>query len=176
GTWFTAHAGSSTFIWANFGPVSPNAAAVEINVREGCFIPSVPGLAYISLDGLELRQGACQWAPPTRPQRGLINTLGGNHWTIQRCRISDAKNVGICGASGKGGYAQGHHRIVANLVERCGQAGIAGERGLNASLIEGNLIQDINFKRAYGGYETGGIKFHNSADLILKNNIIRRVF
>ena len=69
----------------------------------------------------------------------------------------------------------GHHHVRYNLIDHCGQTGISGQRGWTGSIIEGNVIQDINTKRQFGGEESGGIKIHCSADLLIKNNIIRRI-
>jgi alpha-L-arabinofuranosidase len=46
----------------------------------------------------------------------------------------------------------------------------------HSSIIEGNLIQDINVDRNVGGAETAGIKLHWAIDTVIKNNIIRRVY
>jgi hypothetical protein len=46
----------------------------------------------------------------------------------------------------------------------------------HSSLIEGNLIQDINVERKINGAETAGIKLHWAIDTVLRNNVIRRVY
>jgi len=64
--------------------------------------------------------------------------------------------------------------IENNVIERCGQAGIAGNLMLSYSRIAGNLIQDINHLDEWFGYEQANIKFHNSADIVIENNLIRQ--
>jgi hypothetical protein len=99
---------------------------------------------------------------------------------IQNCRISNARCVGICLGIApnvkhfdEGGF--GDHVVRNNTVERCGQAGIAGDRGAAVSLIANNLVQDINWLREFGGDEIAGIKFHMSVDTEIRGNLIRRV-
>jgi len=41
-----------------------------------------------------------------------------------------------------------------NTIRRCGQSGIAGHRGAAGSIIEGNLVEDINYRSEFGGWET----------------------
>ncbi|MHC4324700.1 MAG: right-handed parallel beta-helix repeat-containing protein, partial [Planctomycetota bacterium] len=63
-----------------------------------------------------------------------------------------------------------------NIIRRCGQAGIAGQKGATRSLISGNFIEDTNYRKEFGGWETAAIKFHNSVDTIISGNLIRGVF
>ncbi|MFB0555824.1 MAG: right-handed parallel beta-helix repeat-containing protein [Phycisphaerae bacterium] len=53
---------------------------------------------------------------------------------------------------------------------------MAGQKGATRSLISGNLIEDTNYRREFGGWETAGIKFHNSVDTIISGNLIRGVY
>lgn len=179
-SWYTEHAGTITTIRANFGGSNPNTLLAEITFRESVFFPFLPGLHYITVDGFTMRHAACNWSPPGPGQKGLIGSMEGRYWIIRNCRISDAKCVGIMFGfpAWKSPYdiqSYGRHIIGNNFIERCGEAGIAGQFGHCAGLIEGNLIQDINYDGDFGGAETAGIKFHNTIDLVIKNNIIRRV-
>ena len=45
-----------------------------------------------------------------------------------------------------------------------------------AAIIAGNLIEDTNYRREFGGWETAAIKFHNSVDTVISGNLIRGVF
>ncbi|MEI9953254.1 MAG: hypothetical protein WDO74_30820 [Pseudomonadota bacterium] len=79
----------------------------------------------------------------------------GLSWLIQNNHISDAKTVCICGGLVQSGGSQdidkvGNYVIRHNTIERCGEAGIAGSHGMVASVIDGNLIQDINPQRHFG--------------------------
>jgi hypothetical protein len=46
----------------------------------------------------------------------------------------------------------------------------------HSSVIEANLIQDINWQQKLGGAESAGIKLHYAVDVLIRNNIVRRVF
>jgi hypothetical protein len=177
---FYAEVGSSTTIWASFGK-DPSGHLVEINVRESAIQPETLGLAYITIDGFHIMHGAPQWSPPTAPQFGLVNIMQGHHWLIQNNYVSDARTVGIMCGTRSGGTStsditkNGNHVVRNNTIQRCGEAGIAGENRWPNSLIENNLIEDINWTMQFGGYETAGIKIHDAIDVVIRNNVIRRV-
>jgi hypothetical protein len=61
------------------------------------------------------------------------------------------------------------------VIRRCGEAGIAGQKGATRCLIAGNLIEDTNYRKEFGGWETAAIKFHESVDTVICGNLIRRV-
>ena len=58
--------------------------------------------------------------------------------------------------------AFGAHIVRNNVIRRCGEAGIAGQKGATRCLIAGNLIEDTNYRKEFGGWETAAIKFHES--------------
>jgi len=171
-----------TIIRANFGEANPNTELAEINVRESIFMPQVTGLKYITVDGFHLMHAAANWAPPNLElQMGAVGTRMGKHWIIQNCTITNARCVGIILGHAPGvNYddinAFGDHIIRNNIIRRCGQAGIAGQKGATRSVISGNFIEDTNYRKEFGGWETAAIKFHNSVDTVISGNLIRGVF
>lgn len=94
-TWYTCQEGDSTLIYANFQGTDPNKAQVEINVRRNCFLPSRPGVGYITVSGFVIRQAATQWAPPTAYQDGMVGPHWSKGWIIEDCEISDSRCSGI---------------------------------------------------------------------------------
>ncbi|GAG28459.1 unnamed protein product, partial [marine sediment metagenome] len=44
------------------------------------------------------------------------------------------------------------------------------------SLISGNFIEDTNYRKEFGGWETAAIKFHQTTDTVISGNLIRGVF
>jgi parallel beta-helix repeat protein len=62
------------------------------------------------------------------------------------------------------------------VIKRCGQACIAGQKGATRSLIAANFIEDTNYRREFGGWETAAIKLHNSVDTTISGNLIRGVY
>ena len=72
--WFGRVDEAETRLWAQFADADPNAALVEINVRQTVFYPEQPGLNFITVRGFTLSQAATPWAPPTAEQIGLIGT------------------------------------------------------------------------------------------------------
>ena len=180
-TWYTETSNGSTRIWAHFNGGDPNRQLSEINVRETVFFPDTQGLHYITVSGFTMRHAAVRWASPVSYQLGLIGTHMGKGWIIERCHISDSKCVGVCSGNVPNAHIEdieqiGHHIVRNNIIERCGEAAIAGLMGFAASLITNNLIQDINFQMQYGGQESSAIKVHEATDLIAQPyNIIRQV-
>lgn len=180
GTWHADVDEAATTIRANFSQADPNEQLAEINVRESVFFPERSGLKYITVDGFHMMHSAENWQPPTlQTQIGTIGPRMGKHWVIQNCTITNARCVGIVlGCSlevAKDIEAFGDHIIRNNVIRRCGQAGIAGRSGATRCLIEGNLIEDINYREEFGGFETAAIKFHLSVDTEIRRNLIRRV-
>jgi hypothetical protein len=171
----------TTTIHANFGDADPNKELAEINVRESVFMPSLTGVNYITVDGFHITQAATNWTPPSQdPQMGAIGPRLGKNWIIENCEISHAKSTGIVLGSSPGvDYTKidsyGGHIIRNNYIHHCGQGGIIGKYGATRSKITGNLIEEINSLREFGGWETAAIKFHRSVDVEISNNLIRRV-
>ncbi|UCG60057.1 MAG: right-handed parallel beta-helix repeat-containing protein [Phycisphaerales bacterium] len=171
-----------TTIRANFGDRNPNTELTEINVRESLFMPEITGLKYITIDGFHFMHAAANWAPPVLElQTGAVGPRMGKHWIIENCTITNARCVGIILGHAPGvDYsdidAYGDHIVRNNVIRRCGQAGIAGQKGATRSLIYRNLIEDTNYRREFGGWETAAIKFHNSVDTLIMGNLIRGVF
>lgn len=172
----------ATIIRANFGKANPNTEVAEINVRQCLFMPEITGLRYITVDGFHFMHAAANWAPPgLELQTGAVGPRMGKHWIIQNCEITNARCVGIIlghapGVDYSDIEAYGDHIVRNNVIRRCGQAGIAGQKGATRSVISGNFIEDTNYRREFGGWETAAIKFHNSVDTVISGNLIRGVY
>lgn len=181
-TWYCQADENTTTIRANFGKANPNAELTEINVRECLFMPGITGLRYLTVDGFHFMHAAANWAPPNLDlQTGAVGPRMGKYWIIENCTVTNARCVGIILGQAPGvNYADidayGDHVIRKNIIRRCGQAGIAGQKGATRSLICDNLIEETNYRREFGGWETAAIKFHNSADTVISGNLIRGVF
>lgn len=89
--WYTQAEGKCTAIYANFRGADPNKELTEINVRRSCFYPDRSGINYITVRGFEMAQAACNWAPPTADQTGLLGANWSRGWVIENNRIHDAK-------------------------------------------------------------------------------------
>jgi hypothetical protein len=181
-TWHCQVDDKITTILANFDKANPNTELTEINVRESLFMPEITGLKYITIDGLHFMHAAANWAPPTLElQTGAVGPRMGKHWIIENCTITNARCVGIILGHAPGvDYsdidAYGDHIVRNNVIKRCGQAGIAGQKGATRSLISSNFIEDTNYRKEFGGWETAAIKFHNSVDTVISGNLIRGVY
>ena len=181
-SWHCQVDGDVTTIRANFGQTDPNSEVAEINVRESLFMPEITGLKYITVDGFHFMHAAPNWAPPSLElQTGAVGPRMGKHWIIENCSVTHARCVGIILGHAPGvDYddidAYGDHVVRNNVIRRCGQAGIAGQKGATRSVISGNLIEDTNYRKEFGGWETAAIKFHNSVDTLISGNLIRGVF
>lgn len=180
--WHCRVESGTTTIWAKFPGEDPNEELTEINVRESVFMPEEAGIDYITVDGFKFSHAASNWAPPSVAlQSGSVGPRMGKAWVIENCEISDVRTVGIIlgqspGADYRNIDSIGGHIVRNNIIRRCGQAGIAGKRGATRSLIQGNLIEEINARREFGGHETAGIKFHRSVDTTIEGNLIRNVY
>lgn len=180
-SWFATVDETRTTIRIHVSEADPNAVLTEINVREMIFFPEITGLQYVTIDGLHFAHAAANWAPPVIPlQTGAVGMRMGKHWLIQNCSVTNARCVGIILGQAPGvDYtdidAYGDHVVRNCHIRRCGQAGIAGQKGATRSLIEHNLIEETNYRKEFGGWETAAIKFHNTVDATIKDNLIRYV-
>ena len=189
-SWYTTAVGSETILYANFGEEDPNKALTEINVRELIFYASALDIDYITINGLRFLHAAPNWQAPnegdTDPdpltQKGAVGSKMGKGWIIENCEVSYSKTAGIMMGesfddqdSFEDITAFGDHVIRNNIITRCGQYGIAGQKGMTRSAIQGNRIEDINFRNEFGGYEPAGIKIWNCVDVLIENNLIRNV-
>lgn len=93
--WYAVVDDATTTIYANFGAIDPNEHCIEINVRETCFAPLSPNTNYITINGFEICHSACQWAPPTGVQRGMIDMYWSKGWQVLNCHLHDAKNAAV---------------------------------------------------------------------------------
>lgn len=191
-TWYaTVDSRGETTISANFGDLDPNRELTEINVRETIFFPSRTGIDYITIDGLHFLHAAPNWqAPNVGPrdpnpvvQIGAVGSRMGKGWIIENCEVSFSKTAGIMMGETFELLDRfddidlfGQHIIRNNIITRCGEYGIAGQKGLSRSLIYGNLVEDINYKNEFGGWETAGIKIWNCTDVTIEYNLVRRTY
>ncbi|CAZ98030.1 right-handed parallel beta-helix repeat-containing protein [Zobellia galactanivorans] len=189
-TWYTTSTEETTIIYANFEGYDPNKEQTEINVRELIFFPSRLNIDYISLDGLRFLHAAPNWQAPnvgeTDPnpltQKGAIGSKMGQGWIIENCEVSYSKTAGIMMGESFDDFDSfenietfGNHLIKNNIITKCGEYGIAGQKGLSRSTIIGNRIEDINYRNEFGGYEPAGIKIWNCTDVHIENNLIRNI-
>ena len=177
-----ARSTATTTICANFGRADPNIELTEINVRECLFMPTIARL------NTSPSTVSTSCTPPRIGHRPYSNSRPGpsaraweNTGSSRTAPITNARCVGIILGHAPGvDYddidAYGDHIVRNNVIRRCGQAGIAGQKGATRSLICGNLIEDTNYRREFGGWETAAIKFHNSVDTVIRGNLIRGVF
>ena len=130
---------------------------------------------------------------PLRSRRSELGTAGhraadrcrrtphGKAWIIENCTITNARCVGIIlghapGVDYEDIDAFGDHVVRNNVIRRCGQAGIAGQKGATRSLIYRKSDRRYELSKEFGGWETAAIKFHNSVDTVISNNLIRGVY
>lgn len=171
-----------TAIWANFGEADPNRRLAEINVRQSVFMPDGSGLQYVTVSGFHLMHSAENWEPPGLDvQMGMIGPRMGKHWIIENCTLTNARCVGVVlgqapGVDDDDIDAFGDHVVRNNVIRRCGEAGIAGQKGATRCLIAGNLIEETNYRKEFGGWETAAVKFHQSVDTVIRGNLIRGVY
>lgn len=189
--WTSEKSKRGLIIRANFGGENPNTGLSEIAIRD-VGISSKGSVDYITVEGISVSQIVNGPASIYGLQSGGINTNNGTHWKIANCVISECKSVGV--SIGVTGHAYqnisprkpefsdftdissvGHHTVVKNHVYRCGQAGIFGFLGGSSSVIEDNLIEQINEDNSYVGSESGGIRLAMAVDATITHNLIREI-
>jgi len=179
-------------IYANFGEEDPDNHLIEINARATGIFPEISGLKYITIDGFDIRHTAPQWGDIYKLEKGAIGMRYGYGWVIQNCTIAYSRNIGISmgvtdevyfPTKNEGGLLEGgsnippyntigHHVIRDNRIYRCGQTGIYGCYGAVASIIEGNIITETNYRNEWFGTNQAAIKILFPIDVIIRNNRI----
>jgi len=181
-------------IHANFGKLNPNENLTEINARATAIFPEKAGLKYIVIDGFDIRHTAPQWGDIYALEQGAVGTKYGYGWTIQNCRITNSRNIGISlgvtdelhfpkNNKKEGGLMQGgsnipplktigHHLIRNNVIKRCGQVGIYGCYGAVGCVIEGNVISESNYRDEWFGMNQAAIKILFPIDVVIRKNLI----
>ncbi len=99
--WYCENDEKNIYIYACFNNHNPNSEKVEINVRQSCFYPSLPGRNYITVTGFHFSQAATPWAPPTAEQIGMIGTHWSKGWVIKNNMVSHSRCVGITLGKGR---------------------------------------------------------------------------
>jgi len=197
GSWH-AHvdAEGTTHLMVHFG-ADPDDHLVEVNARRTCFYPSSPGCDYLAICGIELRQAATPWAPPTDEQVGCLGAHWCRGWLIEDNVIRHSTCAGITLGKGRAGGAGGAesadgfnavvtaaiaegwrrnrvggHVVRRNRIESCGAAGICGSLGGAWSTISDNLIRWVDCARPWTGEEQAGIKLHGALDARIERNVV----
>lgn len=177
-SWYTETSDEQTTIWINVADLNPNTDNVELSRLPFGIFPSRAGLDYITVFGFVVANVATHWAPPTEFQPAAIGPNGGNHWIIENNVVVHSRGVGISIGipSGDADLEEaGHHIIRNNVLLRNGQAGIAGQSWNHHTVIEGNWVEDTNYREEFGGWETAGIKLHNADDVLVADNVVVNV-
>lgn len=149
GTWYAEPTDGSTEFFVNFGSEDPNGELVEINVRKCCFYPDKTGLNYITVQGFEMAQAACPWAPPTAEQFGMLGVHWSRGWIIEDNILHDAKcsavslgkNATIAdNAASVGGRKSGYQYQIENIF-RAEKFGWTKDK-VGSHTVRNNLIFD----------------------------------
>ena len=135
----------------------------------------VPGRDYITLKGVIVANVATHWAPPTEFQPGAVGPNGGVGWVIEDNAVMYSRGLGVSIGLPTEGFSRrdnGEHVIRNNVFLRNGQGGVAGQAWNHNTIVEGNWIEDTNYREEFGGWETAGLKFHNVENMLIANNVI----
>lgn len=147
--WYTESSDEYTTIYANFQGKNPNEEYTEINVRRSCFCPLRTGRNYITVQGFEMAQAACQWAPPTAEQTGMLGCNWSKGWIIENNVLHDAKcsaiSIGKEASTGENFCTTTHrkagYQYQMEAVFLAKQSGWSKET-VGSHIIRGNEIYD----------------------------------
>jgi hypothetical protein len=110
------------------------------------------------------------------PQRGMVSASRGTFWIFEDCVLRYANGVALdIGAQDWDmEYPEviGHSIVRRNHIINAGVCGLAG-MGVQDTLVEGNLIEQVGYQDVELSWETGGIKLHGTKNCLLRNNVIR---
>lgn len=148
---------------------------LEATNKEQVFAPKQYGLGYIRLKGITFRHAGNGFPVP---QRGLVSTSRGHHWLVEDCTIEWANSVGM--DMGIEMWSTpipdmiAHHIVRRNTIQFCGISGLQCNKALSM-LVEDNLFRHIGFHDAEHAFESGGVKFHQTENCLIRRNVFTRI-
>ena len=102
----------------------------------------------------------------------------GNHWIIEDCVLQHANGValdiGFQDWDMEPPAVIGQSIVRRNHIIDIGVCGLAG-MGVQNTLVEANLIEQVGWQDVELTWETGGIKLHTTKNCLLRNNVIRHL-
>jgi len=157
------------------GDADPAKHEVELAIQEQVFAPRRRGLNYIRIKGITFEHAANAFPVP---QRGMVSASRGNHWIIEDCVLRNANGVALDIGSQDWDMESpaviGYGIVRRNHIVGSGVCGLAG-MGVQNTLVEGNLIEQVGWQDVELTWETGGIKLHTTKNCLLRNNVIRHL-
>ncbi|PYV38179.1 MAG: hypothetical protein DMG06_26320, partial [Acidobacteria bacterium] len=157
------------------GDADPAGHDVELVIQEQVFAPRTRGLNYIRVKGINFEHAANAFPVP---QRGMVSASRGNHWIIEDCVLRHANAVALDIGSQDWDMEPpaliGHSIVRRNHILDVGVCGLAG-MGVQNTLVEANLIEQVGWQDVELTWETGGIKLHTTKNCLLRNNVIRHL-
>ena len=174
GTFWCEHDGLAIHVRLP-GDADPAEHEVELAIQEQVFAPRTRGLNYIRVKGITFEHAANAFPVP---QRGLVSASRGNFWIIEDCVLQHANGVALdIGAQDWNMEAPsviGHSIVRRNHIADAGVCGLAG-MGVQDTLVEANLIEQVGWQDVELTWETGGIKLHTTKNCLLRDNVIRHL-
>ena len=174
GTFWCEHNGLTLHIRLP-GDADPAQHEVELVIQEQVFAPRQRELGYIRVKGITFEHAANGFPVP---QRGLVSANCGHHWIIEDCVIRHANSVAL-----DIGYQDwnmeppaiiGHSIVRRTHISDAGVCGLAG-MGVQETLVESNLIEQVGWQNVELMWESGGIKLRVTKNCLLRNNVIRHL-
>ena len=174
GTFWCEHNGMTLHVRLP-GDANPAEHEVELVTQEQVFAPKIWGLSFIRVKGITFEHAANGFPVP---QRGMVSATGGHHWIIEDCTLRHANAVGLdIGFQDWNRISPtliGHSIVRRNHVEDAGICGIAG-LGVQETLVEYNLIENVGWQNVELMWESGGIKLHTTKSCLIRGNVIRHL-
>ncbi|NJM14868.1 MAG: right-handed parallel beta-helix repeat-containing protein [Bacteroidales bacterium] len=68
----------------------------------------------------------------------------------------------------------GYHTVRGNTIKNCGISGLQAMRAINI-LVEDNLFEQIGWQNAEHAFESGGLKFHQAVNCLIRRNVFRNI-
>jgi hypothetical protein len=150
---------------------NPSGNTVETSVLDTMFSSAAPYANGVTVENLTIEEFASPLLQgAVDPYYGNVDNGSGINWTIQNDYITLNHGDGVRCAFGE--------RVLNNVLTANGDIGAAGGCSATASIIpsglvvQGNTVTFNNYAHVSPGYGAGGMKWGNTADAIIRNNIV----
>jgi hypothetical protein len=157
------------------GNADPAQHDVELAIQEQTFAPRIRGLNYIRIKGITFEHAGNSFPVP---QRGMVSASRGHHWIIEDCILQHANGVALDIGAQDWNMEEpsiiGYSVVRRNHIIDAGVCGLAG-MGVQNTLVDANLIEQVGWQDVELTWETGGIKLHTTKNCLIRNNVIRHL-
>ena len=172
GTWWFNYSTDTIYLPAALTPTFVSGNTVEIGVLNTVFSAST-GASGVTVDNLTVEEFASQLGEGggVDPNYGLASSAtSATNWQVENSYLTLNHSAGL-----RVGFGM---QALNDVITANGEFGIGGGLAPGSSItpsglvVEGNTVTLNNYAHVSPGFGAGGIKFGNTADAVVRGNVV----